>query len=125
MRNFKIQDRRVVKILILYTKGSKPLLLVLKRLTNAKEAPGQGDLPGGKVNPGESCDAGIIREAYEETGLALEKVYHATQHTWQDSEGLTVEEHLFYTVVDTLHIVINPREHETYTWLPFDELAPG
>lgn len=118
-------NRRVAKVLIFYVDDSKSLLLILKRSMQAKECPGMGDLPGGKIDPEETFEAGIVREAFEETGLVLKKVFHIAHYTWQDSEGNVVEEHLFYAVVSTQDVVINSREHESFMWLSLDELSQG
>lgn len=46
--------------------------LILRRSLQSRLFGGQWDLPGGKVDPGEPFDAGLIREIAEETGLEIE-----------------------------------------------------
>ena len=46
--------------------------LALRRDPRSNLYPGQWDLPGGKVDDGESFDAALQREVFEETGLRLE-----------------------------------------------------
>ncbi len=57
-------------------------LLVLRRSVSSRHFAGLWELPGGKLDPGESFDQGLLREVAEETGLtiALEKVAGATQY---------------------------------------------
>ena len=43
-------------------------ILILKRSTDSKTNPGKWELPGGKVDQGESFDQALIREVSEETG---------------------------------------------------------
>lgn len=45
--------------------------LLLKRSKKSKGHPGLWDLPGGKVDPGESFDAALRREVLEETQLTV------------------------------------------------------
>jgi 8-oxo-dGTP diphosphatase len=60
--------RLSLKMLI---RDSNGCFLVLKRSLNSKGNPGKWDFPGGKVDPGEILDQGIIREVFEETGLSV------------------------------------------------------
>jgi 8-oxo-dGTP diphosphatase len=46
--------------------------LLVRRAADSKWYPGQWDLPGGKVDPGEEFDAALVREIAEETGLDVE-----------------------------------------------------
>ena len=45
--------------------------LLLKRSMTSKGNPGRWELPGGKVDLGESFDAALVREMREETGLSI------------------------------------------------------
>jgi len=52
-------------------RDSEGRILLLKRSDAARLYPGKWDLPGGKVDPGESFDDALIREVAEETGLSI------------------------------------------------------
>jgi 8-oxo-dGTP diphosphatase len=45
--------------------------LLLKRSLSSKGNPGKWDFPGGKIDPGERFDEGLLREVVEETGLTV------------------------------------------------------
>lgn len=52
---------------LLYDEDAR--LLLIKR--GRQPGLGQWSLPGGRVEPGESLDAAVVREVFEETGLVV------------------------------------------------------
>lgn len=95
-------------------------ILILKRSTDSKTNPGKWELPGGKVDQGESFDQALIREVYEETQLKI-----SLDHVVGVSEQNL---HLFRAV----HIIMSGKivkgelnlssEHEGYAWVFFENL---
>lgn len=89
-------------------------VLILKRSTESKTNPGRWELPGGKVDQGESFDKALIREVYEETNLkiALDHVVGASQQN--------------LPLIRAVHIIMSGKivegelnlssEHEGYAW---------
>lgn len=57
-----------VKVVLLDPHGK---VLMLRRATSSQNNPGKWDFPGGKIDPGEAFDAGLMREVLEETGLQV------------------------------------------------------
>ena len=96
-------------------------ILILKRSTGSKTNPGKWELPGGKVDQGESFDQALIREVKEETGLKI-----SLDHVVGVSEQ---NPHLIRAV----HIIMSgkiiggtlklSKEHEGYAWVFFENLS--
>ncbi len=96
-------------------------MLVLTR-SSYSSAPELGDLPGGKIESSESVKQGAKREVQEETGLILKAIHPLTVHELQHPSGFTKIEYLFYAIVDTQEISVNPQEHSSFKWIPLEEL---
>lgn len=95
-------------------------ILIVKRSTGSKTNPGKWELPGGKVDQGESFDQALIREVYEETNLKI-KLDHVVG---------VCEQNL--PVIRAVHIIMSGKiidgylnlssEHEGYAWVFFKDL---
>lgn len=106
-----------VRALIVDEEGK---ILILKRSTNTKTNPGRWELPGGKVDQGESFDHALIREAYEETNLKI-----ALDHVVGVSEQNL-------PLIRAVHIIMSGKivegelnlssEHDGYAWIYFEDL---
>lgn len=95
-------------------------ILILKRSTDSKTNPGKWELPGGKVDQGESFDHALIREVYEETNLkiSLEHVVGASEQNLH--------------IIQAVHIIMSGKivegelnlssEHEGYAWVLIETL---
>jgi 8-oxo-dGTP diphosphatase len=95
-------------------------ILILKRSTDSKTNPGKWELPGGKVDQGESFDHALVREVYEETNLkiSLEHVVGASEQNLH--------------IIRAVHIIMSGRivegelslssEHEGYAWVKIETL---
>ena len=77
MKNIEVV--RTARLAILDEVGR---MLLCRRSTEAKQRAGLWELPGGKIDDGETIVEGSIREIWEETGIALD-------------EGLVVREPLY------------------------------
>jgi 8-oxo-dGTP diphosphatase len=95
-------------------------ILILKRSTDSKTNPDKWELPGGKVDQGESFDHALIREVYEETNLriSLEHVVGASEQNLH--------------IIRAVHIIMSGKivegelnlssEHEGYAWVLIETL---
>lgn len=107
-----------VRVLLANEEGK---ILILKRSTDSKTNPGKWELPGGKVDQGESFDQALIREVHEETQLKI---------TLDHVVGVS-EQNLH--LIRAVHIIMSGKiiqgnltlssEHEGYAWVFFENLA--
>ncbi|WP_036565116.1 (deoxy)nucleoside triphosphate pyrophosphohydrolase [Nocardioides halotolerans] len=88
------------------------------RRTAPAAAAGRWELPGGKVEPGETDDASLVREVREELGLRI------TVERWLEGEAPIGETHLLRVAVATADDGEPvPTEHDAVRWLGADELG--
>jgi len=106
-----------VRVLLTDANGK---ILILKRSTDSKTNSGKWELPGGKVDQGESFDHALIREVFEETKLEI-----SLDHVIGVSE-----QNLPF--IRAIHIIMSGKiaagelnlsgEHEGYAWVFFENL---
>jgi 8-oxo-dGTP diphosphatase len=80
---------------------------------------GLWEFPGGKIEPGETPEAAAVREAFEETGLAVEPLFRYPSHTHEYDHG-TVELHFIGCRPVSKTPVLS---HGPYRWAPRGELS--
>ena len=95
--------------------------LLIRRSASSRHFAGQWDLPGGKVDAGESFDAALVREIAEETGLSvsLEAVAGASQY---DMDRVRVVLLFMEARVRSGEVRLS-GEHDAYCWVPRGGLA--
>lgn len=88
------------------------------RRTTPPEACGRWELPGGKVEPGESPDDALVREVGEELGCRVRV------DAWLPGAVEIGVRHLLRAAVVTLvdDAEPTPAEHDLVRWLAADEL---
>ena len=100
------------------------LVLLLRRSQNNHRRPGDWDLAGGEVNPGEELLVGATREIKEETGISvapekLRLVYAGT--TEYPDSNITVNRLLFVAHVTEKDVVLSQYEHDDYKWVTVEQ----
>jgi 8-oxo-dGTP diphosphatase len=106
---------RVVAALIQH---SNTVLIAKRRLSKARG--GFWELPGGKVEPGESDEQALVREIKEELGIEIEitSVYGQTEYMYPE---LTID-----LIGYRCRIVAGEpvcREHEQLRWVASEDLC--
>jgi len=96
-------------------------VLLLKRAADDPINPGKWDLPGGTLDPGETFDRALRREAREETGMLV-----TLRHVAGAGDLDLPMKRIVYLVMacdaDRTGVSLSP-EHEDYTWAVPGEAA--
>ena len=95
--------------------------LLIKRSKQSKGNPGKWDFPGGKVDPGETFDEGLMREVFEETKL---KISLERPLTVVESESPT--NRVIYLFMEGRLLNGNielSEEHEDFIWVDPKDLS--
>lgn len=108
-----MQSRQVVVGAAIVHKGA----VLAARRTTPPEAAGRWEFPGGKVEPGESPEAALVREISEELGCEIELT------GWLGGEVSIGERYVLrVATADLVGGEPSPTEHDRVRWLAADEL---
>jgi 8-oxo-dGTP diphosphatase len=89
--------------------------VLLVRRAARDSMPGQWELPGGKVDPGELAPDGLAREVREETGLRLTGA-RVTSKRWLISPGGRWVHELVYEASASGTVALSD-EHDDFAWV--------
>lgn len=95
-------------------------ILMLRRSSNETSMHGLWELPGGKVEGGESIFSTANNELHEETGLTDTQIYHLMEFAHE-----THDKKYYFAVGNhdgDLHDVTLSDEHDAYAWMTVKEI---
>lgn len=100
--------------------NEKNEILVLQLPEHCGDAANQWTLPGGKLEPTDTPESGLLREIEEETGLEVSVLTLSTARRWgtPNSEKLG----LFYTTTAKTKKLLLSSEHKAAKWLKAHEI---
>lgn len=90
---------------------------------------GHWEVPGGRIDKAENCDAVLAREIFEETGMKLDLTNKRLVHVSNDTYKGYAEEHdgiklclIFYEIeIDSKPDVKVSHEHSEYQWININD----
>lgn len=108
------------QVVFIWTVSTNGMFLITKRSPN-KPWGGYWENTGGSVLAGETREAGVIRELYEETGI---KIKQEDLVLISEDKGFVTFEDMFLTIVDQAKQKIVLQEGETcdYQWIDYNQL---
>lgn len=96
-------------------------LLLLRRPETSEYNPGRWEFPGGKIDQGEGIQDALVREAKEETGLAVRPGRLLGAGDQERREGRVV--HLILGAISSGDEVLLSDEHDAFRWVTPKGLA--
>lgn len=117
-----IQDTKVIAKTVLLRPDRT--VLILKRSSMDEKGPGELDLPGGTVEPGEAFTDAAVRETLEEVGINIEphklKLIYTKSGNYQRANRCWL---IFIGEVNQDQKVVLSHEHEAFEWASINEVS--
>lgn len=115
---------RAAKALIRRRSDGRYLVLTSSLWPGNPRRSQQPDLPGGTIEPHESIEEGLLREAREEAGLTMraEDLQLGYCYTYLKDDGESSSFLLFVSEISGDETITLSWEHESYRWMTAREL---
>lgn len=104
--------------LITNTEGK---LLILQLPEHCGEAANLWTLPGGKLEPADTPESGLLREIKEETALKVSNLTLASAKRWGTSNSEKLG--LFYTAQTKSKKLLLSSEHKAAKWITAEDVS--
>ena len=102
-------------------------VLLLREASSYEEGTniGRFDVPGGRLEPGESYNEGLLREVLEETGLSVEPLYPIYIGEWSPViKGQLTHIFAIFTICKSSSDKVKlGSDHDKYIWVSPEELS--
>ena len=95
-------------------------VLLIKRRSNDVHKPGEWDIPGGRLDPGENPLDGVKREAVEEVGLDVDVQLPLDIHHFTRDDGQQVTMIIFLCSTRSENVRLS-EEHTEHSWADLQE----
>jgi 8-oxo-dGTP pyrophosphatase MutT (NUDIX family) len=109
-------------MIVYYKLNGEPKYLLLHYIA------GHWDLAKGKLKAGETNMQAALRELQEETGISKIEIKPdfatSIKYIFEDYAGRLIEKTVHFFVGEVKKkdgVILSPREHKGFTWLPFNE----
>jgi 8-oxo-dGTP diphosphatase len=98
-------------------------ILILRRVAG-DEYGGIEELPSGGPEPGETLGLAVIRETFEETGIAVKGAgAFLFDNIYPSCRGITAQLNFLFDVPVDSRVQVEPAEHDSYRWLTLSRLS--
>lgn len=111
--NFFVAAKAIIK-------NEENKYLIVYRSRSDTYAAGEADLPGGKIDPGETIQQGLRREVKEESNLEIEILKPLRTWGFKNNNHETVG--ITFLAKHRSGNVVLSWEHESFEWLSREEL---
>ncbi|MFH0962063.1 MAG: NUDIX domain-containing protein [archaeon] len=91
-------------------------VLLIKRSDNRPHAPGVWDIPGGRLEAGETVIEGLNREVREEAGISVKTGPAIGIHEFTRDDGQMITMLIFLCTSPSGPVKIDPKTHTAYLW---------
>ncbi len=119
MENNLTSENRIQKVGVTAFVYDEEKALVVRRSKKENFLPEYYELPGGKVEFGESLEEALKREMMEEIGLKIEakRPYSSFSYTSDDGQRHTIDIQFIALLSDDVKNLTLSKEHDKYQWI--------
>ena len=102
--------------------GHDNSLLLLQRNARRTYSPNQWDVMGGDMQPGETPEEVLHRDAQGKLNIPQVEIFKATSITYPILSDLIMQRHIFVCSGDYSDIRTNPKSYQSHGWFGVHEI---